>query len=151
MPLAIQQSIISLGNMFLQRLVNSFGRISMAAFAAGIKVDNFCAGPVPRLPGGPILLHQPEHRRQRNRRVLRGLKSTIILSIITSLLISSTLFLFAGTDCRLFGLSYFPRMRRWSKFVFSRCFHHFCYVYNRFRFFFRGRRCACSPLFRAFR
>ena len=95
MPLAIQQSIMSLGNMFLQRLVNSFGRISMAAFAAGIKVDNFVLAPCLAYQAGLSSFISQNIGASETERVHRGLKSTIIMSIITSLLISSTLFIFA--------------------------------------------------------
>lgn len=40
-PSAIQQSIASVGSMFVQGLVNSFGTTAAAAFAAGNKIESF--------------------------------------------------------------------------------------------------------------
>ena len=40
-PTTIQQSIVSFGNVFIQRLVNSFGPAVMAAFTVGSRIENY--------------------------------------------------------------------------------------------------------------
>ena len=42
----IQQSVMNLGILMVQGLVNSFGSMVMAAFAAAIKIDSFAYMPV---------------------------------------------------------------------------------------------------------
>lgn len=43
---SIQQSVINFGILMIQGLVNSFGASTMAAFAAGVKIDAFAYMPV---------------------------------------------------------------------------------------------------------
>ena len=42
----IQQSVMNLGILMVQGLVNSFGTVVMAAFAAAVKIDAFAYMPV---------------------------------------------------------------------------------------------------------
>ena len=42
----IQQSVMNLGILMVQGLVNSFGTVAMAAFAAAVKIDAFAYMPV---------------------------------------------------------------------------------------------------------
>ena len=42
----VQQSVMNLGILMVQGLVNSFGTVVMAAFAAGVKIDSFAYMPV---------------------------------------------------------------------------------------------------------
>lgn len=43
---SLQQSIMNFGILMVQGLVNSFGTIIMAAFAAAVKIDSFAYMPV---------------------------------------------------------------------------------------------------------
>lgn len=110
-PLAIQQSIISLGGMFMQRLVNSFGEVSIAAFTAGMRVDNFVLAPCLAYQAGLSAFISQNIGASQPERVKRGLTQTIIMSVITSIIISTTLFIFAEFIASLFGLTY-PAMMR---------------------------------------
>ena len=42
----LQQSIMNFGILMIQGLVNSFGTVIMAAFAAAVKIDSFAYMPV---------------------------------------------------------------------------------------------------------
>ena len=42
----LQQSVMNLGILMVQGLVNSFGTVIMAAFAAAVKIDSFAYMPV---------------------------------------------------------------------------------------------------------
>ncbi len=42
----IQQSVMNFGILMVQGLVNSFGTVVMAAFAAAVKIDSFAYMPV---------------------------------------------------------------------------------------------------------
>ena len=45
-PTCMQQSIMNLGILTVQGLVNSFNTVAMAAFAAAVKIDAFAYMPV---------------------------------------------------------------------------------------------------------
>ena len=40
-PSILQQSFISIGNLFIQRLVNGYGSVVMASYSAAIKLNTF--------------------------------------------------------------------------------------------------------------
>ncbi len=105
MPLALQHSIISLGGMFMQRLVNGFGEISIAAFTAGMRVDNFVLAPCLAYQAGLSAFISQNIGASRDDRVKSGLNQTIIMSVITSIIISITLFITAEFIASLFGLT----------------------------------------------
>ncbi len=48
LPSGVQQMLFSIGNMALQFLVNSYGT-SMAAFGAGLRIENFISLPIMNL------------------------------------------------------------------------------------------------------
>lgn len=43
---SVQQSIMNFGILMVQGLINSFGAVVMAAFAAAVKIDSFAYMPV---------------------------------------------------------------------------------------------------------
>ena len=51
----VQQSVMNLGILMVQGLVNSFGTVVMAAFAAGVKIDAFAYMPVQDIFAGPLM------------------------------------------------------------------------------------------------
>lgn len=44
-PATLQQLVVSMGSVFMQRLVNSFGQVTMSAYTVGIKIDNYIFAP----------------------------------------------------------------------------------------------------------
>lgn len=46
LPAALESCLISLGTMSVQRLVNSFGEMTMAAYTAAIKIDSVAISPI---------------------------------------------------------------------------------------------------------
>ncbi|MBY1521260.1 MATE family efflux transporter, partial [Clostridioides difficile] len=49
LPSGVQQMLFSIGNMALQFLVNSYGTSAMAAFGAGLRIENFISLPIMNL------------------------------------------------------------------------------------------------------
>lgn len=49
---SVQQSILNFGILLVQSLVNSFGIATMAAFAAGVKIDSFAYSPAQDFANG---------------------------------------------------------------------------------------------------
>ena len=68
----VQQSVMNLGILMVQGLVNSFGTVVMAAFAAAIKIGA-----------------------RKEERIRKGVKSALITTVLFSLVISILVFLFA--------------------------------------------------------
>lgn len=104
-PAAIQQSIVSLGNMAINRLVNSFGTISIAAFAAGNRIDSFVFVPIIGFQTGIATFTGQNMGAGNVDRVKRGFRYTLLMSIGTVLVIGICLFTFARPVIGFFGLS----------------------------------------------
>ena len=58
----VQQSVMNFGILMVQGLVNSFGTVVMAAFAAAVKIDSFAYMPVQEFGNAFFHLHCPEFR-----------------------------------------------------------------------------------------
>ena len=87
----MQQSVMNLGILMVQGLVNSFGTIVMAAFAAGVKIDAFAYMPVQEYGNAfstfiaqNMGAKQPERIRQG---VRCGVLSVVGYCVITSLIL----------------------------------------------------------------
>lgn len=94
-PSAIQQSVFSLGMMALQGLVNSFGTTTLAAYAAGNKVDSFVAMPIMNFGQALSTFCGQNVGAWKLDRVKEGLWSTLKMSLLVCAFTSVTLF-FAG-------------------------------------------------------
>jgi len=119
LPGGIQQMVFSLGMMTMQGLINSFGGVTMAAFAAASKIDSFASMPIMNFgaaistfTGQNIGANKPE-------RVKKGLTTTLIMSTVMSIAISVVLILLGTPLVRLFtndssvvaeGLNYLHRV-----------------------------------------
>lgn len=98
----IQQSVMNFGILMIQGLVNSFGVITMSAFAAAVKIDSFAYMPVQDFGNAFstfIAQNQGAHQQQR---IQKGLKSAVIISGIFCLLISLIVYIFAPTLMLIF-------------------------------------------------
>lgn len=92
---SIQQSIMNLGILMVQGLVNSFGVSVMAAFAAGVKIDAFAYMPLQDFGNAFSTYIAQNKGAGKTERIHRGIRSAIQLSTIFSLLISFIIFFFA--------------------------------------------------------
>lgn len=119
LPGGIQQMVFSLGMMTMQGLINSFGGVTMAAFAAASKIDSFASMPIMNFGaaistfvGQNIGANKPE-------RVKKGLTTTLIMSTVMSIAISVVLIILGTPLVKLFtndssvvveGLNYLYRV-----------------------------------------
>ncbi|BFL48466.1 MATE family efflux transporter [Lactonifactor longoviformis] len=92
---SVQQSIMNLGILMVQGLVNSFGVSVMAAFAAGVKIDAFAYMPLQDFGNAFSTYIAQNKGAGKTERIHRGIRSAIQLSTIFSLLISFIIFFFA--------------------------------------------------------
>ena len=98
----IQQSVMNLGILMVQGLVNSFGTTVMAAFAAAVKIDSFAYMPVQDF-GNAFSSFIAQNRGAGERdRIQEGLKGAVLVSLIFCVLLSAIICLFARPLMLLF-------------------------------------------------
>ncbi len=98
----VQQSVMNLGILMVQGLVNSFGPTVMAAFAAAVKIDAFAYMPVQDF-GNAFSTFIAQNYGARNReRIQAGLKGAVVATVGFSLAVSALVFVFASPLMGLF-------------------------------------------------
>lgn len=98
----LQQSVMNLGILMVQGLVNSFGPAVMAAFAAAVKIDSFAYMPVQDFGNAFSTFTAQNFGAKKQDRIRAGMKSAVFCSVIFCLLISLCVFLFAQPLMLLF-------------------------------------------------
>lgn len=98
----IQQSVMNLGIVLIQGLVNTFGTSLMAAFAAGVKIDAFAYMPVQDFGNAFSTFAAQNTGAGKPQRVREGLRSALLLSAVFSIAVSAAVFLFARPLIGLF-------------------------------------------------
>lgn len=91
----VQQSVMNFGILMIQGLVNSFGVITMSAFAAAVKIDSFAYMPVQDFGNAFSTFIAQNKGAHQEERIQQGLKSSIIISSLFCLFISFIVFTFA--------------------------------------------------------
>ena len=91
----IQQSVMNLGILMVQGLVNSFGTAVMAAFAAAVKIDSFAYMPVQEFGNAFSTFIAQNFGAGRYDRIHRGVRSAFVTAVVFSLLVSVLVFIFA--------------------------------------------------------
>ena len=98
----IQQSIMNFGILMVQGLVNSFGVIVMAAFAAAVKIDAFAYMPVQDFGNAFSTFIAQNYGAGKKDRIRLGMRSAIATAATFSLFISVIVFAFADKLMLLF-------------------------------------------------
>lgn len=98
----IQQSVMNLGILMVQGLVNSFGAVVMAAFAAGVKIDAFAYMPVQDFGNAFSTFIAQNYGAKREERIRQGLKGAVILSMLFCMAVSAVVYAFAEPLMGLF-------------------------------------------------
>lgn len=91
----IQQSVMNLGILMVQGLVNSFGTVVMAAFAAAVKIDAFAYMPVQDFGNAFSTLIAQNYGAKEKERIQKGLKEAVRISSIFCIIISILVYIFA--------------------------------------------------------
>ena len=91
----VQQSIMNLGILMVQGLVNSFGPVVMAAFAAAVKIDAFAYMPVQDFGNAFSTFIAQNYGAKARARIRAGLKSAVCISVAFCVVISALVFAFA--------------------------------------------------------
>lgn len=98
----IQQSVMNLGILMVQGLVNSFGPAIMAAFAAAVKIDAFAYMPVQDFGNAFSTFIAQNYGAKKEDRIRSGLKGAILLSAAFCIVVSALVWIFAQPLMKLF-------------------------------------------------
>ena len=98
----IQQSVMNLGILLVQGLVNSFGPVIMAAFAAAVKIDAFAYMPVQDFGNAFSTFIAQNYGAKKEDRIRSGLKGAILLSAAFCIVVSALVWIFARPLMGLF-------------------------------------------------
>lgn len=98
----VQQSVMNFGILMVQGLVNSFGTVVMAAFAAAVKIDSFAYMPVQDFGNAFSTFIAQNFGAGKDQRIRKGIKSAVILSMTFSLCVSAAVCIFAEPLMRIF-------------------------------------------------
>lgn len=91
----VQQSVMNLGILMVQGLVNSFGPAVMAAFAAAVKIDSFAYMPVQDFGNAFSTFVAQNYGAGEKERILEGARKSVLLVFGFCLVISAAVFVFA--------------------------------------------------------
>ena len=85
----VQQSVMNLGILMVQGLVNSFGSVVMAAFAAAVKIDAFAYMPVQDFGNAFSTFIAQNYGAKESGRIRAGLKSAVGVSLAFCAIVSA--------------------------------------------------------------
>ena len=98
----LQQSIMNLGILAVQGLVNSFGTTIMAAFAAAVKIDAFAYLPVQDFGNAFSIFVSQNYGAGRKDRIRQGIRVAAATSVCFGVVLSALVFVFAEPLMALF-------------------------------------------------
>lgn len=98
----VQQSVMNLGILMVQGLVNSFGPTVMAAFAAAVKIDAFAYMPVQDFGNAFSTFIAQNYGAKKEARIRAGLKSAVLVSVLFCVVVSGLVCAFARALMALF-------------------------------------------------
>ena len=104
-PMALQQFIVAIGLVFLQRAVNSYGKFMTASFTVAMRIESYI-----QLPASSLQVTQATYTGQNlgagnMERVSRGAKQTFLMSEIITIVLSVVVFFLARQITTLFNLT----------------------------------------------
>ncbi|MCM1388287.1 MAG: MATE family efflux transporter [Bacillus sp. (in: Bacteria)] len=91
----VQQSIMNFGILMVQGLVNSFGAVVMAAFAAAVKIDSFAYAPVQDFGNAFSTYVAQNYGAGRQDRIRKGMRDAVVSVFIFCLIITVLVCVFA--------------------------------------------------------
>lgn len=94
-PSILQQSFVSVGNLFIQRLINGFGSSVVAGYSAAIKLNTFCITSITTLGNGVSGYTAQNVGAKKLSRIDSGFAASLVMSLFITLPFSVAYF-FAG-------------------------------------------------------
>ena len=104
LPIALQMAIASLGFSFIQRAVNGFGKAMTASFTVGQRIEMYLNLPCNAFQTTLATYAGQNIGAGKIENVRRGVRQTLVISLIMTVAISAFVWLFADVIIGLFGL-----------------------------------------------
>lgn len=101
-PSVLQQSFVSVGNLFVQSLVNSFGSAVIAGYSAAIKLNVFAVTCLSTLSNGLSSFTAQNLGAGKHERIQEGFKAGALLALLVCIPFVSFYFFCSGTAMGLF-------------------------------------------------
>ena len=102
LPAAIQSSLISISNLFVQRYINSFGSSAMAGIGAAKKIDKF-VGLISQSIGLSVTTFVSQnHGAGKLDRAFKGIKCCLIINVVMIIVMGLPVYLLADMIVRIF-------------------------------------------------
>ena len=101
-PAGIQSSIISISNLFVQRFVNLEGVAVISGFGAGKKVDKFVGMIANSFGLAASTFISQNMGAKRPERAFKGIRVSLLISVIVSLVLGIPLYLYADSVIKIF-------------------------------------------------
>ena len=98
----VQQSVMNFGILMIQGLVNSFGEIVMAAFAAAVKIESFAYMPAQDFSNAFSTFVAQNFGARQTGRIRAGIRRSFALVLGFCAVVSAAVLLFASPLMRLF-------------------------------------------------
>ena len=98
----VQQSVMNLGILLVQGLVNSFGPVVMAAFAAAVKIDAFAYMPVQDFGNAFSTFIAQNYGAKEEKRIRAGMKGAVAVAMLFCIAVSAVICVFARPLMALF-------------------------------------------------
>lgn len=98
----VQQSVMNFGILMIQGLVNRFGTVVMAAFAAGVKIDSFAYMPAQEFGNAFSLFISQNHGAGKSERIKQGMRRAAVVSMSFCGVISAGIFMLAPALMKIF-------------------------------------------------
>ena len=95
-PSILQQSFVSVGNLFIQGIINSYGTAAMAGYSAAIKLNTFVVTSVSTMSGGMANFTAQNIGAGKLDRVVSGFRTSLVMSACVCLPITALYLLFGG-------------------------------------------------------
>lgn len=101
-PSTLQQSFVSIGNIFIQSIINGFGSTVMAGYAAAIKLNNMVIMTFTAMGNGMSNYAAQNYGAGKKDRISKGLRAGLKLVFIVSIIIVAIYMLFTTNLIQVF-------------------------------------------------
>lgn len=102
LPSILQQSIVSIGNLFVQSLVNSYGSIVIAGYTSASKIDSICILPLTSLSNAMSTFTAQNIGGKKSERVKKGYKAALSMIAVFCIFAAIILFIFGNSLVGIF-------------------------------------------------
>jgi Na+-driven multidrug efflux pump len=102
LPSILQQSVVSIGMMLVQSVINGFGSETLAGFSAAMRIESICVVPMVGIGNALSSYTAQNIGACKKERVIRGYHAANVMVIMYAIIICCTLEFFHGAIIELF-------------------------------------------------